>query len=48
LDNTVKTVYKLVAMGQSKNLTEETPSINMNPNLEWMNYDNRNSTEKYG
>jgi len=34
-------------MGHSKNLTEENPSIKMNPNLEWMNYDNRNSTENY-
>jgi hypothetical protein len=34
LHNTVKIVYKLVAMRHSKNLTEEKPSINMNPNLE--------------
>lgn len=33
-DNAVKTVCKLVAMGHGKNLTEENPSINMNPNLE--------------
>jgi hypothetical protein len=34
-----------VAIGYSKYLTEENPSINMNLNLELMNYDNRNSTK---